>query len=437
MPDYLIVAAAALCGAMISWAATRVQATRREAMIAAAEARLFETREQLALAHKELDSLRLAIRDAEQAAAAAGARITGLEEARAGMVETFKAAAADILKSVRQDASADLDARRASIETLLAPVSEALSQYQRETKELEEKRVRDLSAVGEQLRQLATANTTLQSETAKLVNALRSPHVRGRWGEIALRRTAELAGLSEHCDFSEQESVATETGRLRPDMVVKLPAGREVIVDSKVPLVGFLEALEAKSDADREAALDRHTAQLNAHVSKLASKEYWDRPATPEFVICFIPNDSFLAAAAERDLNLIEHALNKRVVIATPTTFIALLRAIAFGWRQEQQAENAQRISQLGKELSDRMAVLAEHLGKIGVGLRRAVDSYNQAVGSFETRVFPSARRFSALGAGGSKAVEELQPIDAQPRSLALPPATETDWQETMKKEMG
>jgi DNA recombination protein RmuC len=272
--------------------------------------------------------------------------------------------------------------------------------------------------VGEQLRQLALAQCLLQTETSKLVNALRSPQVRGRWGEIALRKTAELAGMSANCDFFEQESVSTDTGRLRPDMIVKLPAGREVVVDSKVPFSAFLESLEAHTDEDREAALGRHLGQVKRHISQLASKEYWDQfPAAPEFVVLFIPNDSFLAAAAERDPSLVESALTKKVVIATPTTFIALLRAIAYGWRQEQVAESAQRISVLGQELADRLSTMAEHFSKVGLALSRAVESYNATVTSLENRILPTARKFKSLGIPIKKDIVDLTSIDHMPRT--------------------
>ena len=329
-------------------------------------------------------------------------------------------------RALKDEAAVDLESRRKAVEHLIQPLTETLSAYQKESKELEDKRLREMSAVGEQLRGLMAAQTTLQSETAKLVNALRSPQVRGRWGEITLRKTAELAGMSAHCDFVEQESVTTDEGRLRPDMVVKLPAGREVVVDSKVPLGGFLEALEAKTDEEREVALAKHARQVNQHITKLASKEYWDQfTAAAEFVVLFIPNDSFLAAATEKDPSLVESAMTKKVVIATPTTFIALLRAIAYGWRQELVAESAQRISALGQELSDRMGTLAEHLIKVGGAIGKAVESYNAAVGSFESRILPSARKFRILGAGGKKEIEELEPIDQMPRSLTAPDVDE------------
>ncbi|PWB78500.1 MAG: DNA recombination protein RmuC [Candidatus Methylomirabilota bacterium] len=417
----------------------------RETRTAAAEARVEEVRQQLAAAKSDFETIRENLRQAEMTAAAAEARVneternlaeqkTLLEEAKIRLADTFKSLAAEALagnnagflvlaeekfKALKDEAAVDLESRRKAIETMIQPLGDTLLAYQQETKALEDKRLREYSTVGEQLRAVALGQTTLQNETAKLVNALRSPQVRGRWGEIALRKTAELAGMSPHCDFVEQASVTTGEGRIRPDMVVKLPAGREVVVDAKVPLGGFLEALEAKTDDGREAALQKHATQVNQHVMKLASKEYWDQFASaPEFVVLFIPNDSFLAAAAEKDPVLVESALSKKVVIATPATFIALLRAIAYGWRQERLTENAQRISALGQELADRMATLAEHLVRVGGTIGKTVDSYNAAVASFENRVFPTARKFQALGAGGKKEIQELQPIDQKPRAL-------------------
>ena len=228
--------------------------------------------------------------------------------------------------------------------------------------------------------------------------------------------------MSPHCDFIEQESVDTTSGRQRPDMVVKLPAGREVVVDSKVSLSAYLEALEANTDEEREAAFTRHAAQVKQHVKKLASKDYWEQfKSAPEFVVLFIPNDSFFAAAADKDPSLVEFALGRKIVIATPTTFIALLRAIAYGWRQEQVADNAQRICALGQKLSERMGTLADHLIKVGGSLGKAVESYNAAVTSLESRVLPSAREFKQLGAGGKKEIEELQVIEQQPREPTQP----------------
>ena len=448
MPEWSLLIISLIVGAGIAWL---VSSARAKASTAAAESLSQALKDQNQKLEKQLMELQGQFREMEAAKITAETKNTEaeknltsqqhlLEEAKTKLSDAFKSLAAEALagnnagfltlaeekfKALKDEASADLEQRKTSIEALLQPLTQTLTTYQKESKDLEEKRLRELSVVGKQLQDLAFAQSTLQTETAKLVNALRSPQVRGRWGEIALRKTAELAGMSSHCDFIEQESVTTDTGRIRPDMVVKLPAGREVVVDSKVSLAAFLEALEAKTDEEREAALVRHAAQVKQHVIKLASKDYWEQfKSAPEFVVLFIPNDSFLSAAAEKDPSLIESAIGKNVVIATPTTFIALLKAIAYGWRQEQVAEGAQRISALGQELSDRMGTLADHFMKVGGSLGKAVESYNAAVASLETRVFPSARKFKQLGVGGKKEIEELQAIDQQPRNPAPPDAT-------------
>ncbi len=412
---------------------------------ASAEARHEELRNRLDDAQRDFVTLREELSGAVTSRSVAEARLEEatrgfdkqrqiLDEAKTKLSDAFKALAADALsqnskgfltiaeeqfKRLRDGAQSDLDARKTAIAHLINPLHQALDGYQEQARVLEATRLKETSAVGEQLRSLALAQTTLQEETAKLVNALRSPQVRGRWGEITLRRTAELAGMSRHCDFVEQESVTTEDGRLRPDMIVRLPAGREVVVDSKVSLAGFLEALEAKSDSERDRAMDRHALQIKQHVASLSSKEYWNQfPTAPEFVVMFIPNDSFLAAAAERDPSIVESALSRNVVIATPTTFIALLRAIAFGWRQEVIAESAQKISLLGQELSDRLATVTDHFADLGKSIGRSVDSYNAAVASFESRLLSTARKFKELGVEGKKAIKPMEPVDQIPRQV-------------------
>ncbi|HBP90393.1 MAG TPA: DNA recombination protein RmuC [Nitrospiraceae bacterium] len=432
----------------------RIQALQETAaQLASAQAQTSELRSQLATLQQEGERVHQEFRLMEVAKVSAETNLENtqrhlveqralLEDAKLTLSDTFRSLASEALagnnrgfltlaeekfKALKEEATATFDLRHTSIESLLQPLTESLRTYQKETQALEDKRLRELSVVGEQLRQLALAQSILQAETSKLVNALRSPQVRGRWGEIALRRTAELAGMSANCDFFEQESVSTETGRLRPDMIVKLPAGRDVVVDSKVPFSAFLESLEANTDEGREAALGRHVGQVKRHISQLASKEYWDQfPAAPEFVVLFIPNDSFLAAAAERDPSLVESALTKKVVIATPTTFIALLRAIAYGWRQEQVAEGAQRISILGQELADRLSTLAEHFGKIGQALGRTVESYNATVNSLENRIWPTARKFKSLGINPKKDMMDLKSVGQMPRPPGdMDPSTE------------
>jgi DNA recombination protein RmuC len=441
-----------LAGGAMAWAMSsflyrgkKIQALHdADTQLASTKAQAEELRTQLATLHREQDQLHQEFRLMEVAKVSAETKLQDTQEhlaeqralldnARVTLSDTFRSLASEALagnnrgfltlaeekfKALKDEAAVAFDQRHTSIAALLHPLTESLATYQKESKDLEDKRLRELSAVGEQLRQLASAQSILQTETSKLVNALRSPQVRGRWGEIALRKTAELAGMSANCDFFEQESVSTDTGRLRPDMIVKLPAGRDVVVDSKVPLSAFLDSLEAQTDENREAALSRHLGQVKRHISQLASKEYWDQfPAAPEFVVLFIPNDSFLAAAAERDPSLVESALTKKVVIATPTTFIALLRAIAYGWRQEQVAEGAQRISALGQELADRLSTMAEHFSKVGQALGRAVESYNATVTSLENRILPTARKFKSLGITTKKDILDLKSVEPMPRS--------------------
>ena len=449
----------ACLGSLISWGLSflihrnhRLEALQAvETQLATRTAQLEDLRNQLNTLQQEYHDLRKEFRLIEVEKISAETKLTNtqyhlesqrglLDEAKLTLSDTFRSLASEALagnnqgflalaeekfKALKDETTVELNHRQTSLEALVNPLTESLRTYQQETKSLEDKRLRELSSVSEQLKHLAAAQSTLQTETSKLANALRSPQVRGRWGEIALRKTAELAGMSAYCDFHEQQSVATDTGHLRPDMVVKLPAGREVIVDSKVPLIGFLESLEAQTDEIREMALKRHANHLKTHIRQLASKEYWEQfPAAPEFVVLFIPNDSFLAAAAEQDPSLIESALTQKVIIATPTTFIALLRAIAYGWRQEQVAESAERISQLGQELAERMSTMVEHFAKVGQSLGRTVESYNGTVASFENRILPSARKFQQLGVNTRKDIPDLQPVEQHPRApSACPPA--------------
>ncbi len=417
-----------------------------ESLAAASTARADELRQRASALEREQSALRASLSDADRARAAADARAAEttrhaeaerrlLDEARSRLSDAFQALASDALsassrdflqlaeekfKALREEATGDLDARRAAIQGLVTPLQQALDVYQREARDAEERRQRELGTVGEQLRDVASAHAALRDETARLVLALRTPHVRGRWGEIALRRIAELSGMSAFCDFMEQEVVTTETGRLRPDVIVRMPSNRVVIVDAKVPLAAYLDAVEATDDKAREAALDKHLQQVRTHVQKLAQRGYASElEESAEFVVLFIPNDSFLAAAAEREPGLVEWALAQRVVLATPATLFALLRAVEYGWRQERVAEHAQRISDVGRELSERMAVLIDHVSKMGGMLGKTVEVYNQAVGSLESRVLPAARKLEQLGAGSRRAIEPLEPIDQAVRSIA------------------
>ncbi len=361
-----------------------------------------------------------------------------LAEAKGSLTDAFKALASDALdanarkllemadqrfKAVREESATDLEARRAAIDGLVKPLGEALAKYQAEALGFEGKRQNDMGALGKQLEHLASAQTALQGETGRLANALQSNTVRGRWGELALRRIADLAGMTPHCDFVEQESKGIEEGgRSRPDMVIRLPGEREVILDAKAPLAGYLEAAQAVTEKDRKEALTRYAAAVKSRVDDLARKDYRAQfPRSADFVVLFLPNDSFLAAAAEHAPEMIEYAMGRRVVLATPSTLIALLTVVAQVWRQEGLARNAQEISDLGRQFYERMRVLAGYLSDIAAGLEKANAAYNNAAASLENRVLPSARRFQTLGAGSGEEIPRMESLQTPLRQLAAP----------------
>jgi DNA recombination protein RmuC len=334
---------------------------------------------------------------------------------------SFLVIAEETLKRFQSQARGDLEARQKAVADMVAPVRDSLNKVDTQIQQIEVERGKAYSALHTQVQSLITTQKELQSETGNLVRALRTPNVRGRWGEIQLRRVVEIAGMLSYCDFTEQESVTTESGRLRPDLVVKLPGGKHVVVDAKTPLQAFLEAFETTDEDARRACLANHARQVRDHMKVLSGKNYWEQfEATPEFVVMFLPGETFFSAALEQDSGLIEHGVLNRVIPASPTTLIALLKAINYGWNQEKLARNAQQISALGKELHDRLRLLAGHITQVGTGLDRAVESYNKAVGSLESRVLVSARKFAELGASVADDIPELEPIETTARALSF-----------------
>jgi DNA recombination protein RmuC len=361
-----------------------------------------------------------------------------LADAQARFSDAFKALSAEALRhnnssflelakstleKTQEGAKGDLDKRQEAIDALVRPMREALDKVDTKINELEKSRTGAYEALTTQVKSLAETQNYLRSETGNLVRALRSPIVRGRWGEIQLRRVVELAGMIDHCDFVEQTTVQTEEGRMRPDMIVRLPAGKSIVVDAKASLNAYLEALEAPDDDARVNRLQQHATQVRTHIEKLSRKAYWEQfESAPDFVILFLPGEVFFSAALERDPMLIEFGADKKIILATPTTLIALLRAVGYGWRQEKLARNAQEISELGRELYKRFADLSIHFGRLGKSLNNSVEAYNRAAGNIESRVLVTARKFKDLGAAPlGMEIELLPQVEQIARDVQAP----------------
>ncbi len=433
------------------WTAARLRREAQARLIDAAErvqraeATVVELRKQAEAGGAELASLRDELAAALQAKSIAETRseamLRNLDEqkalvaqARADMAEAFKALSGEALKSnnesflglartafasLHAEATGDLAKRQQAIDDLVKPLHDALGRYESTLHQIEQARQSAYGGLDQHLRLLAESHHRLQQETGNLVKALRAPTVRGRWGEITLKRVAELAGMVEHCDFIEQVQVEGEDGRLRPDMVVQLPNRRQIVVDAKAVLSAYLEAHEAADDAARQQQLKRHAQQVRTRMEQLGAKSYWSQfPQAPEFVVLFVPGEHFLGAALDQDQTLIEDGFARGVVLATPTTLIALLRAVAYGWRQQQLSDHAEQAGRLGEELVDRVAVLVKHLDDVGQALDKGVQAYNKVLGSYTARLLPTARKLKELGVSTDKDLPALEPLETTTRPI-------------------
>lgn len=381
----------------------------------------------------QLSALQTRLEDERRTSQEKLALLTSAEEK---LADAFKALSADALRNNNQSfldlarqnlekfqetARGDLEKRQTAIDELVKPLKESLEKVDDKIVELEKTRAGAYAELREQVKNLATSQSQLQSETGNLVKALRMPHVRGRWGEIQLRRVVEMAGMVRYCDFVEQSTVNGEDGRLRPDMIVRLPGNRTIVVDSKVPFEAFYESIAAADEEVRVMKLKDHARIVRTHIATLSRKSYQEAvQPTPEFVLLFLPGETFYSAALENDPKLIEDGVSQNVIIATPTTLIALLKAISYGWRQEQMAENAHEVSNLARKLYDRLRTFTRHYDTVGRNLDRALEAYNQGVRSLETRVLVTARRFKERGALAGDDIKPVEPVDKTTRPLSL-----------------
>lgn len=387
------------------------------------------TRPQLARLRREQESERGELRELERTVieletTLAHERRTAAERAgvRDEFADAFKALSVEALRDLQRESRVDLEHRRLAVERMIEPIAKGLDKVERETRELEKARSEAYGALSQQLQGLASTQEGLRTETANLVTALRAPAVRGRWGEIQLRRVVEAAGMLPYCDFDEQPAAVAEGRTLRPDLVVRLPGAKSVVVDAKTPLAAYLEALETTDPDVQRTHLRTHARQLREHVTKLSAKAYWEQfESTPDFIVLFVPADPFFAAALDQDPTLQEDAWRHRVVLATPSTLIGLLFVVAYGWRQEKVAESARAISELGRELYDRVRTLAQNFAKLGRSLEGAVGAYNDTLGSLERRVLVSLRRFEELGVATGAEIPPLEPIERTVRTAQSP----------------
>jgi DNA recombination protein RmuC len=430
----------AVLGSVVTWLVLRTRAAVLEKQVSTLEQMLTPVREELKAANS--DNLRLTAQVAGLNSTLQEERKTGAEKlqllnsASAELRQAFQALAAEALSSnnesflhlakerlekYQSEAKGDLEARQKAVETLVTPIKGSLADVDKQIREIEKERKQDYGALTDQVRSLLETQEQLRGETGNLVKALRAPQVRGRWGEIQLRRVVEIAGMVNYCDFVEQVSANTSDGRLRPDMIVKLPAGKNIVVDAKTPLQSYLDAVETGDENVRKAKLLDHARQVRAHMAALGSKSYAEefQPAM-DFVVMFLPGESFFSAALEQDPGLIEYGIEQRVILASPTTLISLLKAVDYGWKQERIAENAQKISNAGNELCKRLGVFMGNFNDVCKGLTGAIGAYNKAVGSLEGRVMVSVRRFADLGVENATKVPEPIPIETTPRTVAL-----------------
>jgi DNA recombination protein RmuC len=446
MMNYLLVALLALAsGVALGMVLLRTRESALRSRLAALEAEASTQAGELRAARDELAALNRDKQRAEQEVAVLNERLCQERKGTAEKLElltkasqelqnAFHRLAADALASNNQSflqlaktslesfhkqAEGGLAARELAIAGLVKPIEQSLKSVEEQVKTLETQRVDAYSALRQQIVSLSGTQEQLKSETAKLVQALRAPHVRGRWGEIQLRRAVEMAGMLDHCDFVEQSSVATDNGRLRPDMIIRLPGGKQIVVDSKAPLEAYLKALEATDEDERRTQMMAHARQIRDHMAGLSSKKYWEQfDCSPDFVVMFLPGEVFFSAALEHAPDLIEAGVDEKVIPASPTTLIALLRAVHFGWRQEMLTENANKISELGKRLYDSLCTMAGHLEKLGSSLDRSVKAYNETIGSLERNVLVGGRRFRELGVASSGEIAEAKQIGNVPRVL-------------------